>query len=82
MIFEILITIISKPFLLLFRMIPSLSINIPIETSQGISNLILMLKVFVPFDTIFQILSIQIIIINWRIIYSIINKIWQSIPFI
>ncbi len=81
MIFEVLLNIIAAPFLFLFSAIPEINFNIPANIGLQLNNLFLMLKYFIPFSTVIQILSLSFAITNWRIIWNIANRIWDALPF-
>lgn len=82
MIIEGLFQVIAGLFKLVINLIPSMeSIVIPTDIFNTFDYLFEMSAYFIPFQDIFLMISIWVVVVNFHFIYSVIMRLWDALPF-
>ena len=81
MILEGIFTALLAPLDWLLALIPSIELNFPAGIGNIIANIFLTVKLFVPWNTVVSIFTIHFGITNWRIIWNVVQRIWDALPF-
>jgi len=81
LILQALLEMVLLPWVFLMDIVPTFTMNIPPGVGVLIRNIFLTVKAFVPWSTVVSIFTINFSITNWRIIWNVIQRVWDALPF-
>jgi len=80
MILEALINLMLLPVSIGLNALPILDFNIPLDIPIKIAEMFKMVSGFLPFDDVIKILSLQFMITNWRLVWNVVQRVWDALP--
>ncbi|CAK7050673.1 hypothetical protein [Tissierella sp.] len=81
MILETVFNLIKKVLLFIINLLPTTNINLPDGFVEWFRDTLSFVGYFVPVGDIFLMLGIWFAITNFNIIWKIITRIWDALPF-
>ena len=83
MITELIINIFVTPLELTFSLLPTLNLlNLPNELGLWFSNILIAVGYFLPVADLLVIFGLWMLVVYFNVVWKIILRIWDSIPFI
>ena len=83
MITELLINIFVIPLELIISLLPSLNfLTLPTELAVWFANILLSVGYFLPVADLLVIFGLWMLVINFNVVWKLILRIWDSIPFV
>jgi len=83
MITELLINIFVIPLELIISLLPSLNfLTLPTELAVWFANILLSVGYFLPIADLLVIFGLWMLVINFNVVWKLILRIWDSIPFV
>ena len=81
MILEAVFNLIKNVLLFVINLLPSTNIDLPTGLIEWINNTLSLVGYFIPVGDMFLMLGIWFAITNFNIIWKIITRIWDALPF-
>lgn len=82
MITELLINIFVTPLELIISLLPSLNFSQPSELAVWFANILMSVGYFLPVADLLVILGLWMLVVNFNVVWKLILRIWDSIPFV
>lgn len=83
MITELLINIFVTPLELIISLLPSLHFKtLPYELAVWFANILMSVGYFLPVADLLVIFGLWMLVVNFNIVWKLILRIWDSIPFV
>lgn len=83
MITELLINIFVTPLELIISLLPSLNfLTLPSELAVWFSNILMSVGYFLPVADLLVIFGLWMLVVNFNVVWKLILRIWDSIPFV
>lgn len=83
MITELLINIFVIPLELIISLLPSLNfLTLPSELAVWFANIFMSVGYFLPVADLLVIFGLWMLVVNFNVVWKLILRIWDSIPFV
>lgn len=83
MITELLINIFVIPLELIISLLPSLNfLTLPSELAVWFANILMSVGYFLPVADLLVIFGLWMLVVNFNVVWKLILRIWDSIPFV
>lgn len=81
MILEAVFNLIKNVLLFIINLLPNTNIDLPTGLIEWFNNTLSLVGYFIPVGDMFLMLGIWFVITNFNIIWKIITRIWDALPF-